>query len=170
MRYMTTPKYHRDRRITVAIFTTGAGRSLTVNVVEDRVELYSVGCWSGADVSPLVNALHQAAVLAAQWSDRDRSLAAVLDRRKENSKWWMPAVQNVAQEYCWTNQINREITSRTEDEVCADIAAALETVKTARGCPKVFPRLDIRAFQTHSLIVPLWDEIEEFRWVEPDAS
>ena len=167
---MTTPKYHRDRRITVAIFTTGAGRSLTVNVVEDRVEVFSVGCWSCSDVSPLVNTLHQAAVLAAEWSDRDRALAALLDRREYNSGFWMPAVQKLVGEYCWSDRVNGRTTPRTEDEVRADIATVMESVKAIRGCPQVFPPLNLQAFTACLTVEPLWDEIEEFRWVEPDAS
>lgn len=170
MRYMTTPKYHRDRRITVAIFTTGAGRSLTVNVVEDRVEVFSVGCWSCSDVSPLVNTLHQAAVLAAQWSDRDRALAALLDRREYNSGFWMPAVRKLAEDCVNDRALSGRTTPRTEDEIRVDIAAAMESVKAIRGCPQVFPPLNIKAFTSCLLIEPLWDEIEEFRWVEPDAS
>lgn len=170
MRYMTTPKYHRDRRITVAIFTSDGGRSLTVNVIEDRVELYSVGCWSCLSVGPLGEALQKAAAIAAQWSNRDRALAAVLDRREDNSKWWMPAVRKLAEDCVNDRAVSGRTTPRTEDEICADIAAVMDEVKkTARGCPQVFPQLDIRAFQTCLLIEPLWDEIEEFRWVEPDA-
>lgn len=161
MRYMTTPKYHRDRRITVAIYTTGAGRSLTVNVVEDRVEVFSVGCWSCSDVG----ALHQAAVLAAQWSDRDRALAALLDRREHNSGFWMPAVREVTQKYLGELAI-----TRTEAEIRAGIEDAISNCKGARGFPTVTPRLHIQFDGTCLTVEPLWDEIEEFRWVEPDAS
>ena len=164
---MTTPKYHRDRRITVAIFTTENGCSLTVNVVEDRVEVSSVGYWSCSDVSPLVNRLHQAAVLAAEWTDRDCALAALLDRREYNSGFWMPAVRKVTQEY-----LGELLTPQKEAEIHARVQDAREKAKAARGCPSVFPRLLIQFDEIKMALTvePLWDEIEEFRWVEPDAS
>jgi hypothetical protein len=34
----------------------------------------------------------------------------------------------------------------------------------------VIPRLHIQFDGTCLTVEPLWDEIEEFRWVEPDAS
>jgi len=169
MRYMTTPKYHRDRRIVTAILTRDGDRSLTVCVVGDRVELSSAGYWScpGVGVGPLVEAINRAAAIAAQWSDRDRALAAVLDRRDYNSRFWMPAVREVTQEY-----LGELLTPQKEAEIHARVQDAREKAKTIRGCPSVFPRLLIQFDEGKAAlsVEPLWDEIEEFRWVEPDAS
>lgn len=165
MRYMTTPKYHRDRRIPIAILPQDGYRSLTVSVVGDRVELSSAGYWSCLGVGPLVEAINKAATVAAQWSNRDRALAEVMDRREYNSGFWMPAVREATQRY-----LGELATTRTEAEIRAGIEDAISNCKGARGFPAVIPRLHIQFDGTCLTVEPLWDEIEEFRWVEPDAS
>lgn len=172
MRYMTTPKYHRDRLLRVASFPShgiaDGGLPLLINVNEDRVELYAAGYWSCPDVSPLVYALREAEAIAAQWTERDRALARVMDRRKANSRWWVDDVEGVLHSY------RGELATRDKlDEIRACVEEALKKVKTmARGCPSVFPRIDIQLDEAGAALTyePLWDEIEEFRWVEPDAS
>lgn len=169
MRYMTTPKYHRDRRITVAIFHSfGGGPSLAVSVIEDRVEFG--GYWSCLSIDSLVEALQKAAVIAAQWSARDRALAAVMDRRAANSRWWADAIESVLREY-QGELATADMLESVQDRVKSVMAEIRDEGLRARP-QRVYPRMRVYFDEVKAALtfVPFWDEIEEFRWVEPDAS
>jgi hypothetical protein len=74
----------------------------------------------------------------------------------------MPAVREATQKY-----LGELATTRTEAEIRAGIEDAISNCKGARGFPAVIPRLHIQFDGTCLTVEPLWDEIEEFRWVEP---
>ena len=172
MRYMTTPKYHRDRILHVARFPSGKANELPlhVNVNEDRVELYAAGHWSASAVVSLVEAINKATALAAQWSARDRALAAVMDRRAANSRWWADAIENVLRAY-QGELATADMLESVQDRVKSVMAEIRDEGFRARP-QRVYPRMRVYFDEVKAALtfVPFWDEIEEFRWVEPDAS
>ena len=173
MRYMTTPKYHRDRILRVArLEQSGKPNELPlhVNVNEDRVELYAAGYWSVSDTDLLIEAINLATALAARWSARDRALAAVMDRRAANSRWWADAIEGVLRAYRG-ELATTDVLESVQDRVKSVMAEIRDEGFRARP-QRVYPRMRVHFDEIKAALTfePLWDEIEEFRWVEPDAS
>ena len=173
MRYMTTPKYHRDRILRVARLEQSGKPNelpLNVNVNEDRVELYAAGYWSVSDTDLLIEAINLATALAARWSARDRALAAVMDRRAANSRWWADAIEGVLRAYRG-ELATTDVLESVQDRVKSVMAEIRDEGFRARP-QRVYPRMRVHFDEIKAALTfePLWDEIEEFRWVEPDAS
>jgi hypothetical protein len=130
----------------------------------------AAGYWSVADTALLVEAVNKAAALAAQWSARDRALAAVMDRRGANARWWADAVEGVLRSYRGELATANMLES-VQDQIKSVMAPIRDEGFRARP-QRAYPRMRVYFDEVKAALTfePLWDEIEEFRWVEPDAS
>lgn len=158
------PRYSRDEEITVATFANeGRGCGLVVGVNEGRVVLSMDMEWEASPgaIGDVCAALRSAALLAAQWTERDQRIADLMRRRVENSHLWYKDIDGVVAEFrgvLWTPTAQRTFLAmirHVRDRLVAK-----------------FGELEIPEFtfqyrdHDRATLEPVWERMPQYRWTE----
>lgn len=161
---MREPQYSREVEITVANFSNDSGGvSLSVGVCEGRVHVSMDMDWScpPSSVGRVCEALQSAAILAAQWTERDQRIADLMRRRRENSHLWYEGVNRVVSTFRGVLQtpFAQKALSEAIQHKRAELAAQFGGAE--------IPEFSVQYLDGGVTIEPIWDRMPQFRWVEP---
>jgi hypothetical protein len=156
------PKYSREQEITVATFPNeGRGVGLAVGVLGGRVFVSTDMNWecSPSAVDDVCVAIRSAALLAAQWTERDQRIADLMRLRAENSQLWYKAIHDAVAPFEGAFG-----TTSAQRSLLGAVQNARTRLVVQFGEAEI-PEFSVRYGDTGVVIEPLWDRMPLFRWM-----